>query len=90
MTVEVTGLEEMKKLYEEDSNFALAWRACKEPWSYVRTPYFDYFIQEWFLSKNNQLCVPRVSMRKKLIRKLHNGGLSSHFSVDNIKALVEE
>jgi len=28
-------------------------------------------------------------MRKHLIRKLHNGGLSSHFSVDKTKALVE-
>ena len=51
MIVEVIGLEEMMKLYEEDSNFDKAW---KDPWMCDINPNLDYFTQYFFL--NHQLC----------------------------------
>ena len=44
LSVEVVGLECVKELYVEDSYFAAAWKACREPWSMDRTPYLDYHI----------------------------------------------
>lgn len=80
----------MKKLYEEGPNFAKAWKVSIEPWSCDRTPYMDYFIQEGFLFKNHLLCIPRGSKRENIIRELHDEGMSGHFGIDKIKALVEE
>ena len=39
-------------------------------------------IQEGFLFKGNQLCIPKCSMRDNLLNKKHNGGLAGHFSHD--------
>ena len=58
LSMEVVSLESMKELYEEDVDFKEAWRACKEPWSVDKTMYLDYHIQEIFLFKNQQLCIP--------------------------------
>ena len=90
MTMEVTRLEGMKDLYEFGLDFVESWKACKDPWRCNKTPYLDYFIQEGFLFKNHQLCIPRGSMRDNLIRELHNGWLSGHFGMDKTKELLEE
>ena len=58
MSVVVVSLECVKGLYEEDADFAEAWKACKEPWSLDETPFLDYHIQEGFLFNNRQLCIP--------------------------------
>lgn len=38
--------------------------------------------------KDNQLCVPRGSMRENLIQEKHNGALSGHFGVNKTQELV--
>jgi hypothetical protein len=60
MHVEVVSLDNMKELYAEDTDFAEAWKACKEPWSMNRTPYLDFHIQEGFLFKNQNCVFHRV------------------------------
>ena len=50
----------------------------------------DYFIQEDMLFRGNQLCIPYSSMRDSLVKEKHNGGLSGHFGIDKIVALVSE
>lgn len=42
----------------------------------------DYMLQEGLLFKNNQLCIPKCSMRENLIIEKHNGGLGGHFGND--------
>ena len=55
-----------------------------------RIPYFDYDIQEGFVFKNHQLCIPRDSLRLNLVKDLYNLGLGGHFGIDKSSTLVKE
>lgn len=39
--------------------------------------------------KGNQLCVPRGSIREKIIQEKNNGALSGHFGIHKIVDLVQ-
>ena len=52
--------------------------------------YLDYHIQEGFLFKIQQLCIPQGLVRLNLIKELHGGGLGGHFGMVNTTILVKE
>ena len=39
----------------------------------------EYFMQDDYLFKGKQLCIPIGSMRENIIREIHSSGLAGHF-----------
>ncbi|PKU79630.1 putative mitochondrial protein [Dendrobium catenatum] len=77
LQTEVTGMQEMKALYAEDTDFGSIWESCC-----FGTPQDDFSVRHGFLFKGNSLCVPESSWRQQLIKDIHCGGLAAHVGRD--------
>ena len=51
---EIVGFKLLKDLYESDEDFREIWEKCV-----MNQPCDDFHIQEGYLMKGNQLCIPR-------------------------------
>ena len=49
----------------------------------------DYFLQDGYLFRANQLCIPQGSTRDFIIFEVHAGGLSGHFERSKTIELLE-
>ena len=72
-------------MYATDDDFADIWARVQ-----AHPPTNGFLIHGGFLFKENKLCIPRSSLREKLIREVHEGGLSGHLGHDKTVAGLEE
>ncbi|CAA7388792.1 unnamed protein product [Spirodela intermedia] len=77
---EVSGFEYLTEHYAGDEDFAEIWYMCKQGKSFKA-----FHILEDHLFRENQLCIPRTSLREKLIRELHAGGFGGHLSQNQLR-----
>ncbi|PKU83407.1 RNA-directed DNA polymerase [Dendrobium catenatum] len=77
LQTEITGLQEMKSLYAEDTDFSIPWEQCQSG-----KPSSDYTLRHGFLFKANCLCIPNSSWRQFLIKEAHCGNLAAHVGRD--------
>ena len=77
--VRTLGFDDLKDMYADDSDFKEAYEAAENPVLRDRSQWIEYVIQEGFLFKGNQLCIPNCSMRENLLKEKHSGGLAGHF-----------
>lgn len=63
------GFSHLKEIYE----------TCEDPVNKDKSPWTKYMLQEIFLFKRIQLCIPICSMKDNILQKKHGGGLVGYF-----------
>ncbi|XP_074303230.1 uncharacterized protein LOC141637664 [Silene latifolia] len=84
LDVRLLGFETLKDYYGEDVDFGAIYLECKSGAK------GEYLIQDGFLFKGNQLCVPKHPIRELLVREAHGGGLAGHFGVAKTVKILKE
>ena len=57
--VKTLGFEHLKEMYSDDLDFKEAYEACENHVLRDKSEWNEYMIQEGFLFKGNQLCIPK-------------------------------
>ena len=91
MENQVNGFVLLKDLYVIDNNFWEIVEQLKNPVTgNMDLIQGEYFMQDGYLFKGKQLCIPIGSMRENIIREIHSSGLTRHFGKDNTLSLIED
>ncbi|GKC06910.1 transposon ty3-I gag-pol polyprotein, partial [Tanacetum coccineum] len=81
---EVLGFNSNKELYANDEDFRNIWMELE-----TKQHQGEFILHDDYLFKGNRLCIPKTFLRSQLIKKIHVGGLSDHFSRDKTIASIE-
>ena len=85
LSQEIIGFEQLKGEYEHDEDFAEIWSQVSK-----NLPVSDFYLSNGYLMHGNQLCIPRTSLREKVISDLHGGGLAGHLGRDKTLSAVKK
>jgi hypothetical protein len=88
--VKTLGFDDLRDMYAVDPDFGEAYEAAENLVLRDKSPWIEYMIQEGFLFRGNQLCIPKCSMRENLLKEKHSGGLVGHFGHDKTFAKLSE
>jgi hypothetical protein len=88
--VRTLGFDDLKDMYADDSYFKDAYEGAENLVLRDRSQWIEYMIQDGFLFKGNQLCIPNCSMRENLLKEKHSGVLAGHFGHDKTFAKLSE
>lgn len=80
---EIVAFDSLPQLYETDCDFHEIWQYCN-----LHVNCNDFHLADGFLFKANRLCIPHTSLREKLIKDAHAGGLAGHFGRDKTLELL--
>ena len=75
-------------MYKDAVDFEDIYTKLHNLMSQNRSQWLDNLIQGGILFKSNKLCIPKCSMREKIIKEKHTEGLSGHFGQDKAFAQV--
>ena len=84
LQAQIMGFEVIKDLYEDEPDFGFLWKDC------ANGPKNQFFIQDGYFFRGNQLCIPLCSVREVIIREAHGEGLVEHFGRDKTLLMVQE
>ena len=85
LSLEIVGFETLTELYANDDDFKKVWA------TYVlKQSCDDFYMHDEFLIKSGQICLPRTSLREKVIRDLYGGGLVGHLGRDKTIEYVKD
>jgi Integrase zinc binding domain len=84
MKVNVLGFEVIKELYADDELFGKIKAEC------AKWPYKEFVVNDGYIFYDNRLWVSNYSLRWKIIKEVHDGGLSGHFGRDKTGALLQD
>ena len=86
MSVETTGFERIQEEYESCPDFGEIYTLLRDGLARERD---DFFLQDCYLFRANQLCIPQGSTRDFIILKIHAGCLAGHFGRNKTIELLE-
>ena len=91
MENQVIGFDALKDIYPTDNDFQEIVAQLKNTVvGNMDLIQGKYFMQDGYLFKGKQLCIPIGSLRENTIRELHSSGLAGHFLKDKTLALIED
>lgn len=67
----------MKEDYEEDEDFGTIWKEVQS-----REQFQGFCWKQGFIFTDHRLCVPKTTMRMKIIQELHSNNLGGHVGMN--------
>ena len=86
MSVKTTGFKQIREEYESCPDFEEIYTLLRDGLARERN---DFFLQDGYLFRATQLCIPQGSTRDFIILEMHAGGLSGHFGRNKTIELLE-
>ena len=80
----VLGFKHLKSLYTTDEDFGELYDIC------LQHPKDDFMIQDGFLFRGTNLCIPKGGTRELYIREIYSGSLIGHYGENKTLSILRE